>query len=197
MDNNIYDYSNTQIASNDNFQEKVIGAWKYFGLTLLYSIPIIGLLVCIIVSCTAKNKHMKNHARGMVIWLVMLLLVSGIFTAVVVVKVVSFVKTTINEVQQYIETVEDINELIGFFNDAEQSEGMPDLSGLMEDYESGNYEDIMDSFNSENLDGLLNEFQNGDMDGLLEGLQEEDLTELLEQFDTNDLESLINQFGIE
>ena len=153
MDTNFNEFENTPIVIDENPTEQVVSVWKYFGMTLLYFIPIVGLIACIVMSIVAKNKNVKNHARGMLIWLGLSLVIGGIFVGVITVKVTTFVKETISQVEQYVETFEQLNELVDTFGEVsdtlEQTEGMPDLTELLEGFENGNLEDVMGSFDSE------------------------------------------------
>ncbi len=47
---------------------KVVGTGAYFGLMLLFALPIIGILSVIIMSFAAKNKNIKHFARANLIW---------------------------------------------------------------------------------------------------------------------------------
>lgn len=40
-----------------------MGPWKYFGLTILYSLPIIGLIFCIIHAVSRSNINRRSYAR--------------------------------------------------------------------------------------------------------------------------------------
>jgi len=53
--------------SNYPVENKPIGAWKYFGLDLLYSIPLIGFICAIVFAVTNRNNHMKNLAKAVII----------------------------------------------------------------------------------------------------------------------------------
>ncbi|MBR3280489.1 MAG: ABC transporter permease [Clostridia bacterium] len=44
-----------------------LGAWKYFGYTLLFSLPIVGLIIAIIFSLNSENLHLKSFARAIII----------------------------------------------------------------------------------------------------------------------------------
>lgn len=41
-----------------------LGAWAYFGLTILFSIPIIGLIFLIVFSFSDANINRRNFARS-------------------------------------------------------------------------------------------------------------------------------------
>lgn len=43
---------------------KPLGAWAYFGLSILFSIPIIGLIFLIVFSFSDANINRRNYARS-------------------------------------------------------------------------------------------------------------------------------------
>ena len=61
------------------YHYKPLGAWAYFGYSLLYSIPIIGLIFMIIHATSNANINRRNHARSFII-----LLLIGIVLAFII-----------------------------------------------------------------------------------------------------------------
>lgn len=43
---------------------KPIGAWKYVGYNILFSIPLIGLIFLIVFACSSENINRRNYARS-------------------------------------------------------------------------------------------------------------------------------------
>ena len=41
--------------------------FKIVGLDIVYSAPVIGLILAIVLACTEKNVHVKNHAKAAII----------------------------------------------------------------------------------------------------------------------------------
>ena len=60
---------------------KVVGTGAYFGLMLLFAIPIIGFIACIIMAFAPKNKNIKHFARAQLIWMVVAIVLIGILVA--------------------------------------------------------------------------------------------------------------------
>ncbi len=60
-------------------QYRPLSPWAYFGLQILFSIPIVGLIFLIIFSCKRSNYNRRNFARsywcGLILIAVLLLLV--------------------------------------------------------------------------------------------------------------------------
>ena len=59
-------------------QFKPLGPWAYFGLTLLFSIPIVGFIFLIIFSVKKTNINRRNFARSLWIPIVIAAIVFGI-----------------------------------------------------------------------------------------------------------------------
>lgn len=59
---------------------KPISMWGYFGYEILFSIPIVGLILLIVFSITAKNKNLKNFARSYFCFLIVLIVVLLVIT---------------------------------------------------------------------------------------------------------------------
>ena len=43
---------------------KPISMWGYFGYEILFSIPLVGFIILIVMSISAKNQNVKNFARS-------------------------------------------------------------------------------------------------------------------------------------
>ena len=48
----------------------------FFGRILLYSIPVVGILLCLFTAFTAKDKNKRNFAKAMLIWAIIGLIIS-------------------------------------------------------------------------------------------------------------------------
>ena len=67
-------------------QFRLLGAWEYFGYSLLYSIPLIGFIMMIVFSFNDSNINRRNFSRSFFCALVVfiavmaLLVATGVFT---------------------------------------------------------------------------------------------------------------------
>lgn len=62
---------------------KPISMWGYFGYNILFSLPIVGLIVLIIFSLGGtRNVNLKNYARSFFCYLIIILILIGIFVLV-------------------------------------------------------------------------------------------------------------------
>lgn len=51
-------------AAEPDGKYKPLGAWAYWGLSLLYTIPLIGWIFALVFAVSDKNIHRRNHARA-------------------------------------------------------------------------------------------------------------------------------------
>lgn len=61
---------------------KPLTSWDYFGLTILYSIPVLGFILLLVHSFSQKNINRRNFARSFWCWLVALLCVLALFVGI-------------------------------------------------------------------------------------------------------------------
>ena len=109
---------------------KVVGTGAYFGLMLLFAIPIIGFIACIIMAFAPKNKNIKHFARAMLIWTVIAVVLLGILVAVI--------SLLTNSLMDYINQLTD-----GQFSDFGDLFGqLGDLEGLTEQFQNGGLEGL-------------------------------------------------------
>lgn len=74
-------------------QPKLLGPWAYFGLQILFSIPLVGFICLIVFSLDDSNLNRRNFARSywcgliislvLIIAIVVLILVTGASAAIV------------------------------------------------------------------------------------------------------------------
>ncbi len=113
----------------------VISTGTYFGLMLLFAIPVIGIIACIVMAFVPKNKNIRNFAKAMLIWLIIAAVIAGIVSVAVTLITNSLLK--------------QINELSG-----EQFKNFGDVFGHMEELmeqfgEQGELQELL-----QNLDKL-------------------------------------------
>ena len=109
---------------------KVVGTGAYFWLMLLFAIPIIGQIACLIMAFAPKNKNIKHFARAQLIWMVIAIVLIGILVALITLLT--------NSLMDYINQLTD-----GQFSDFGDLFGqLGDLEGLMEQYQNGGLEGL-------------------------------------------------------
>jgi len=52
-------------------ENRPLGPWAYFGYSLLFSIPVIGFILLIVLSFAGKNVNRKNFARSYWCWIIL------------------------------------------------------------------------------------------------------------------------------
>ncbi|MCH5156687.1 MAG: hypothetical protein J1G02_02280 [Clostridiales bacterium] len=57
---------------------KPLGAWRYFGYNLLFSIPIVGLICLIVFACSSRNINRRSYARSFFCVLIIALVIVGV-----------------------------------------------------------------------------------------------------------------------
>ncbi len=86
----IYNPGYSPVTENNLPEEfKPIGAWGYFGYNILFSIPLIGIIMLFVFSFGGtKNKNLRNYARsffcGLIIYIIIIvfLYMTGILSSV-------------------------------------------------------------------------------------------------------------------
>lgn len=71
-------------------QYRPLGAWAYFGLTLLFSIPVVGFIFLIVFSCSRANINRRNFARSYWCWLIIALAICLIFVILMLTGVLGY-----------------------------------------------------------------------------------------------------------
>ena len=66
------------VIQGDPAENVPVGVGTYFWLTVLFSIPVIGLLACLLVSFVPRRKSLKNFGRASLIRLLLGILLLGI-----------------------------------------------------------------------------------------------------------------------
>ena len=99
---------------------KTVSTAAYFWLMLLFAIPVIGWLICLIMAFAPKNKNLKHFARAILIW--------GLVAAVLIGILTALIALLSNTIMDYISQITDgqinnFGELFGQFGD---------LKGLLE-----------------------------------------------------------------
>lgn len=58
---------------------RVLSPWAYFGYNLLFSIPIIGLIMAIVFACDSSNLNRRNYARSFFCGLLIAVIIFAVF----------------------------------------------------------------------------------------------------------------------
>ena len=55
-----------------------ISAWGYFGYEILFAIPVLGVILAIVFSFTARNRNLKNFARSQFCFLIIVIILAAL-----------------------------------------------------------------------------------------------------------------------
>ncbi len=116
---------------------KVVSTGLYIGLMILFAIPIIGFIACIIMAFAPKNKNIKNYARATLIWMIIAFVLLAILIALASVLA---------------------NTLTGYINQITDGQ-FGEFGDLFEQFNE--LQDSMNEFGT-----ITDSFQNGGLDGL-------------------------------
>ncbi len=111
--------SHTAVSTQPNTRpealSKTVGMGTYFLLMLVFALPVIGLIACIIMSFAPSNKSIKNYARAMVIWTVISLVLVAVLVIVGFAFGEAFVEyinqTDIQDMGEFGDTLNEISQL--------------------------------------------------------------------------------------
>ena len=62
--------------NNINYEYQPISMWGYFGYQLLYSIPVIGIIILIINAISHPNINVRNYSRSYFCGLIIVLIIT-------------------------------------------------------------------------------------------------------------------------
>lgn len=63
----------------------------YFFMMLVYALPLVGLIVCIVNLCSSDNRSKKNYAKAMLIWMIVAVGLSIIMAIVVALGINAYI----------------------------------------------------------------------------------------------------------
>ena len=122
-----YQAQQTYIQPAPDPTSKVVGTGAYFGLMLLFAIPIIGQIACLIMAFAPKNKNIKHFARAQLIWMVIGIIIAAL--------VIGGIVLLVNTFSDYIAEATG-----GEFNG---------LGDLFEQFQNGGFEDMPSNYPTE------------------------------------------------
>ena len=111
--------------------DKTVSTGTFFGLMFLFSLPILGWLICLIMAFASKNKNIKHFARAMLIWLIIAMVVGaliGIAINALINSITPYLEQAMGELGQ-IGSSGDLGELTELI---EQFGSLGDMMGELE-----------------------------------------------------------------
>lgn len=58
---------------------KPIGAWGYIGYNILFSLPIVGIILLIVFACSNENINRRNYARSFLLVMLIAIVLAVVF----------------------------------------------------------------------------------------------------------------------
>ncbi len=168
----------TPPAMTQDPESAVVGTGMFFGLQLLFALPLIGWLICLIMTFAPKNKNLKHYARAALIWILI-----GLLLSVALFFIGKWVGSLAMEYldQNYGGLFSGLGGLGGIGDLVEQLGGLEGIGNLAEQFgDLGDLGELTEQFGD--LGALVGEngVESGDLAGILEQLPEGALEELLE-----------------
>lgn len=159
--------------SSKEKSEKTVGFWTFFGLTILFLIPLVGLIASIVFSFAPKNRNVKNFARATMVWNIVGLVIFCLFVGGVMLSLRAVMSTVLK-----MPLGEDFSQLgiLEFLKTLPEEE----LQNLIDRYKNGEFDDLIDRFRRGELgdpDDLFDRYQQGEFG---------DPSDLLDQLPTTD-----------
>ena len=184
MDEQTVYTAESPIQTPENRQDAVryapVSTGAFFGYKILYGIPVIGWILCIVFSFTQKNVNKRNFARatliGMIISLVLtcLLAVAVVKVAEVVIEQVAMEALggsleELGPVKDVLDELKDgkYDEMISRVEDGEFGDH-PELSGMLEELKDGGVLGVVNQIQNGGFEDVAAKFEQGAYDDLIE-----------------------------
>ncbi len=119
---------------NSEQNEKPVGTGAYFGLMLVFALPVLGFLICIITALAVKSKSIKNFAKAMLIWKIIGLILTAVIIGICVLFADVFMPY-LNEITGG--EISEMTEALGELSQIEEELKKIENSGVLENVTNG------------------------------------------------------------
>ena len=177
-----------------------VGFWEFFGLMLLFAIPVIGFISCIVFMFSPKRKSMKNYARAVFTWMVVRFVTAVLVIVLIINALGNFILPTINaELNTEFSSVSEIFGVAGDLMSGNYASVIDTLrpqleealgeqyKPLLEELSKEQYNEMFAKIAKEDYRDLLGDIKNGKYQELSEAIGEEEFASL-----TKELEAAAN-----
>ena len=128
-------------ASDCDARNKIVSTPAFLGYMILFGIPIIGFIACIIMSFAPKRKNLKNYARAT---LIKSCIGMCIFVGICV-SIINFISPIVNEISHATEgVVNTFGEIMEYIDEIDEEE-FSEYFELIEKYENGEIDVELDA----------------------------------------------------
>ncbi|MBQ3075858.1 MAG: hypothetical protein IJC26_07300 [Clostridia bacterium] len=171
-----------------------VGFWAFFGLIVLFSIPIVGVIAALIFLCASKNKNVKHFSGAAMTFILTRVVVSVVLLSVLLSLFLGWAIPFANKLLGT--DFENVGEIVsiagdtlrGNYSDA-LSAIIPGLTAVLgEEYEpflnelgSGKYDELLRQLKNEQYPAILNDLENGKYPELTTTLDSESYKYVIEE----------------
>lgn len=158
----------------------IVGFWTFLGLALLFAIPVIGWIACVVFMFAPKCRSLKNYARATMAKMLIGLLITVLLVSALISLVGGILLPYINDATGM--EFESIDEIVTTVVMLQKG----DYSGLL-----GLHKDKLIKLVGEEYIPMIEELGNGDYNELFAQLQEGDYVQILQDVKSGEYEQLM------
>ena len=190
-----------------------VSTGTFFWHRVLYGIPVIGWILCLVFSFTQKNVNKRNFARATLIGLVISLVITCAvgFAAVKVAEMVieqvmsDMMGSAFGDMGALTDVVDELKDgkydhMIQRVENGEFGDH-PELSGLLEEVKQGGILAVVDQFQNGGFEDVMQKYAEGEYDDLIQSAMDGELGDLgalgdlIEQVKNGDMSGIPDGFG--
>ena len=177
-------------------KNETVGFWAFLGLIVLFAIPVVGFIACIVFMFVPEKKSIKNYARAVMTWMLVNVLTTALIVSLLISALGAALLPKINdslgtEFQSFGEVIRMANAVSNGDYSAvlpHFEEQMVELMGeeyrpFVEELCSGEYNKLIEQVQNEEYDALLEDINNGEYDELLGKLSKKERQELVKELE--------------
>ena len=177
-------------------KNETVGFWAFLGLIVLFAIPIVGFIACIVFMFAPEKKSMKNYARAMMTWMVVNVLTTALIVSLLFSALGAALLPAINDsLGTEFESFGEVIRMANAVSNGDYSAVLPqfeeqlvELMGeeyrpFVEELCGGEYNELIEQVQNEEYDALLEDINNGEYDELLGKLSKKERQKLVEDLE--------------
>ena len=178
------------MEQQDTIRVAPVSTGAFFWHKVLYGIPVIGWICCLVFSFTQKNINKRNFARATLIGLVISLVITCAvgFAAVKVAEMVieqvmsDMMGSAFGDMGALTDVVDELKDgkydhMIQRVENGEFGDH-PELSGLLEEVKQGGVLAVVDQFRNGGFEDVMQKYAEGEYDDLIQSAMDGELGDL-------------------
>lgn len=176
--------------------EQNVGFWEFFGLIVLFAIPVIGFIAALIFLFVPQRKSLKNFAGATLAWLIVRAIAAAISIVIAITVIGGMMIPAINgafgtEFQDFGEAFDVINGITTGNYSAVIKQMRPQLvemvgeeyAPLLDELATGKYNDLIEDIAQSNYYDALEDLREGDYPQLKNVLTEQEYNDLVNELE--------------